>query len=356
MRTKGAVRRREPPPEDEDTDKVNEIPQVLEDDPKRRKITRERRETVYNEPNTEDERGVSEEEMEVAEEPEDERDDDDWEDICRVCQTGGKLLCCDTCEAVYHLGCLDPPLSRIPRGEWSCPACCNPLADVEKILDTRLVTCESTEAEDGPSSKQKELYVKWKEKSYRHCSWVSLQDVQNACHEFPGLAHKLRHFQRNHVSTTDQPQDEGLRHGVRAEWSIVDRIIAQRSKKKSRQYLVKWKELSHEECTWEPVADLVGFEAEIQRFHSIRPIAEELGKEKGTGRGKARSREGRAKAKAGKTVKTFTKLDKQPEFMAGGELHPYQLEGLNWLTFAWQTKKHVILADDMVSKDLAGAP
>eukprot|EP00854_Cymbomonas_tetramitiformis_P018194 gene18194-21673_t len=187
-------------------------------------------------------------------------------------------------------------------------------------------------------------------------SKATLQDVQNACHEFPGLAHKLRHFQRNHVSTTDQPQDEGLRHGVRAEWSIVDRIIAQRSKKKSRQYLVKWKELSHEECTWEPVADLVGFEAEIQRFHSIRPIAEELGKEKGTGRGKARSREGRAKAKAGKTVKTFTKLDKQPEFMAGGELHPYQLEGLNWLTFAWQTKKHVILADDMVSKDLAGAP
>jgi hypothetical protein len=30
-----------------------------------------------------------------------------------------------------------------------------------------------------------------------------------------------------------------------------------------------------------------------------------------------------------------------------GQLHPYQLEGLNWLRFAWQQHKHVILADEM---------
>lgn len=36
-----------------------------------------------------------------------------------------------------------------------------------------------------------------------------------------------------------------------------------------------------------------------------------------------------------------------PPFLAGGKLHPYQLEGLNWLLFAWRQHKHVILADEM---------
>lgn len=30
-----------------------------------------------------------------------------------------------------------------------------------------------------------------------------------------------------------------------------------------------------------------------------------------------------------------------------GVLHPYQLEGLNFLRFAWQQGQHVILADEM---------
>lgn len=30
---------------------------------------------------------------------------------------------CDTCSLVYHLSCLDPPLTAIPQGLWSCPKC-----------------------------------------------------------------------------------------------------------------------------------------------------------------------------------------------------------------------------------------
>lgn len=33
--------------------------------------------------------------------------------------------------------------------------------------------------------------------------------------------------------------------------------------------------------------------------------------------------------------------------MGTGSLHPYQLEGLNFLRFAWEQNKHVILADEM---------
>ena len=36
-----------------------------------------------------------------------------------------------------------------------------------------------------------------------------------------------------------------------------------------------------------------------------------------------------------------------PSFLKGGSLHPYQLEGLNWVLHAWQQQQNVILADEM---------
>ena len=42
-------------------------------------------------------------------------------------------------------------------------------------------------------------------------------------------------------------------------------------------------------------------------------------------------------------------LDRQPEYLetTGGTLHPYQLEGLNWLRFSWAQATDTILADEM---------
>lgn len=41
------------------------------------------------------------------------------------------------------------------------------------------------------------------------------------------------------------------------------------------------------------------------------------------------------------------KWETTPEFVSGGELHPYQLEGLNWLYHKARVKENVILADEM---------
>ncbi|KAK3754887.1 hypothetical protein QZH41_018942, partial [Actinostola sp. cb2023] len=53
--------------------------------------------------------------------PADENDEHD--DSCAICKTSGELLMCDTCNLVYHLNCLDPPLTSIPPGMWMCPKC-----------------------------------------------------------------------------------------------------------------------------------------------------------------------------------------------------------------------------------------
>lgn len=50
-----------------------------------------------------------------------------WDDgVCKVCgidRDDDSVLLCDTCDAEYHTYCLNPPLARIPEGNWYCPSC-----------------------------------------------------------------------------------------------------------------------------------------------------------------------------------------------------------------------------------------
>ena len=43
--------------------------------------------------------------------------------MCTICKESGELLLCDTCNLVYHMSCLDPPLTAVPPGMWLCPKC-----------------------------------------------------------------------------------------------------------------------------------------------------------------------------------------------------------------------------------------
>lgn len=46
-----------------------------------------------------------------------------YDDHCRACHKLGDLLCCETCSAVYHLACVDPPLEEVPDDDWLCSVC-----------------------------------------------------------------------------------------------------------------------------------------------------------------------------------------------------------------------------------------
>lgn len=57
----------------------------------------------------------------------------DWHnDVCEICDEGGDLICCDTCNLCYHGSCLDPPLESVPK-LWLCPECSAALTAPEEI-------------------------------------------------------------------------------------------------------------------------------------------------------------------------------------------------------------------------------
>lgn len=56
--------------------------------------------------------------------------------VCRICSRGDeddRFLLCDGCNDNYHIFCLLPPLSEVPKGVWRCPKCI--LAECKRPLE-----------------------------------------------------------------------------------------------------------------------------------------------------------------------------------------------------------------------------
>ncbi|KAA8518154.1 hypothetical protein F0562_015628 [Nyssa sinensis] len=262
-------------------------------------------------------------------------------DSCQACGESGDLLCCETCTYAYHPKCLLPPLKAPLPSNWRCPECVSPLNDIDKILDCEM---RPTVADDNDASKLgskqifvKQYLVKWKGLSYLHCTWVPEKEFLKAYKANPRLKTKVNNFHRQ-MSSMKNSEDDFV--AIRPEWTTVDRILACRGLDDEKQYLVKWKELSYDECYWEFESDISAFQPEIERFNKIQSRYRKLSSSK-------QKTNLRDAIESKKKQKEFQQCEHSPDFLSGGTLHPYQLEGLNFLRFSWSKQTHVILADEM---------
>ncbi|XP_069804984.1 chromodomain-helicase-DNA-binding protein 5 isoform X2 [Dendropsophus ebraccatus] len=326
-----------------------------------------------------------EEEEDEEDGGEEEDEEDDHMEFCRVCKDGGELLCCDTCPSSYHLHCLNPPLPEIPNGEWLCPRCtCPPLkGKVQRIL--HWVWREPPPHVSGPPGDidplmpppkpvegipEREFFVKWAGLSYWHCSWVKELQLE--------LYHTVmfRNYQRKNDMDDPPPFDYGsgdedgksekrktkdpeyakmeekyYRYGIKPEWMMIHRIMNHSFDKKGDvHYLIKWKDLPYDQCTWEiDDIDIPEYEALKQAYWDHRELM--LGEDSRVpGRFRKRAKDDVSeKPPLTAIVDPTVKFDKQPWYInsTGGTLHPYQLEGLNWLRFSWAQGTDTILADEM---------
>ncbi|XP_078439434.1 chromatin remodeling factor CHD3 (PICKLE) isoform X2 [Wolffia australiana] len=306
--------------------------------------TRTEKKRLYTEDSDDDDDVFMEEKRRAdADRPPEKRErvvrSDAEEDLCHACGESGTLINCESCTYVYHLKCLLPPLKEAPSGDWRCPECVSPLNEVEKILDCEMrpTKLEKTDGSKTTSKQKfdKQYLVKWKGLSYIHCSWVPEKDFSKAFKQYPRLKTKINNFIRQ-MDSVNNSEDEWI--AIRPEWTTVDRIIGSRRRGDEREYFVKWKELPYDECSWEVESDVSAFQPQIDRFKAIHSsTSRKLAKQKISDR----TRDMRQKQRE------FQQFEESPSFLSGGKLHPYQLEGLNFLRYSWSKGTHVILADEM---------
>ncbi|XP_056383780.1 chromodomain-helicase-DNA-binding protein 8 isoform X2 [Hyla sarda] len=197
-------------------------------------------------------------------------------------------------------------------------------AIVDKILSMRVV---KKELSTGGYIDAEEFFVKYKNYSYLHCEWATIQQLERdkRIHQklkrFKTKMAQMRHF---------MPEDE---EPFNPDYVEVDRILDEsHSIDKDNgepvvYYLVKWCSLPYEDSTWELKEDVD--DGKVEEFKRVE------------------SRQPNLKRVARPAATSWNKLDLTREYRNGNQLREYQLEGVNWLLFNWYNRQNCILADEM---------
>uniref|UniRef100_A0A665X8A1 Chromodomain helicase DNA binding protein 8 n=1 Tax=Echeneis naucrates TaxID=173247 RepID=A0A665X8A1_ECHNA len=197
-------------------------------------------------------------------------------------------------------------------------------AIVDKVLSMRLT---KKEISTGQYTNVEEFFVKYKNYSYLHCEWASLQQLEKDKRIHQKIKRfKTKHAQMRHIFQEDEEP-------FNPDYVEVDRILdVSHSVDKDNgepviYYLVKWCSLPYEDATWELKEDVD--EGKVEEFSKIQ------------------NRQPRLKRTARPQAGSWKKLEETREYKNGNTLREYQLEGVNWLLFNWYNRQNCILADEM---------
>ncbi|XP_066579022.1 chromodomain-helicase-DNA-binding protein 8 isoform X2 [Amia ocellicauda] len=197
-------------------------------------------------------------------------------------------------------------------------------AIVDKVLSMRLT---KKEVSNGQYINVEEFFVKYKNYSYLHCEWATMQQLERD----KRINQKLKRFKTKMAQMRHLFQED--EEPFNPDYVEVDRILDEsHSVDKDNgepvvYYLVKWCSLPYEDSTWELQEDVD--EGKVEEFKKIQ------------------SRQPCLKRVARPPASSWKKLDLSREYKGGNTLREYQLEGVNWLLFNWYNRQNCILADEM---------
>lgn len=187
-----------------------------------------------------------------------------------------------------------------------------------------------------------DFFVKWQEKAHYHAEWkpyaelAKLEGAKRIQHYYKKIIlAEYYYYNNDEISAEDK---EGAQFSRLAkldelnDYSQIERIIDRSSFDGTTEYLVKWKSLPYNFCTWEDAA----FVSE----HAQEAIDKYLDRsQKHPVSNKAESNPA--------TRRPHQNHKDQPEYVKGGTLRPFQIVGLNFLCKSWTDARNVILADEM---------
>uniref|UniRef100_A0A8D2LFC3 Chromodomain helicase DNA binding protein 7 n=1 Tax=Varanus komodoensis TaxID=61221 RepID=A0A8D2LFC3_VARKO len=187
--------------------------------------------------------------------------------------------------------------------------------------------CSSSRGmENGQEIEAEEFYVKYKNFSYLHCQWASVEVLDKDRR----IQQKIKRFKAKQVQNKFLSEiDDEL---FNPDYVEVDRIMDISYSKDDNgepvtHYLVKWCSLPYEDSTWELKQDID--QAKIEEFEKLmarRPETERVERP---------------------PADDWKKSESSREYKNNNKLREYQLEGVNWLLFNWYNTRNCILADEM---------
>lgn len=104
--------------------------------------------------------------------------------VCFICKKSCRvapLLPCDYCPCMFHLDCLDPPLTSVPTGRWMCPN------HIENIVDEKLLQSVSV-------TERVKLWDKFDDRINHHV--VKMEFLKKVHRKHPPFRFKYRHPRR----------------------------------------------------------------------------------------------------------------------------------------------------------------
>uniref|UniRef100_A0A8C5JME6 Chromodomain helicase DNA binding protein 7 n=1 Tax=Junco hyemalis TaxID=40217 RepID=A0A8C5JME6_JUNHY len=183
-----------------------------------------------------------------------------------------------------------------------------------------------SEQQNGEEVEVEEFYVKYKNFSYLHCQWASVEELDKD----KRIQQKIKRFKAKQGQNKFLSEiDDEL---FNPDYVEVDRIMDfSRSTDDNGEpvthYLVKWCSLPYEDSTWELKQDID--QAKIEEFEKLM------------------SREPEMERVERPPADDWKKSESSREYKNNNKLREYQLEGVNWLLFNWYNTRNCILADEM---------
>ncbi|EED89561.1 chromodomain-helicase [Thalassiosira pseudonana CCMP1335] len=234
-------------------------------------------------------------------------------------------------------------ISRINPG--SCPVVRKLASQQEFIKSKKDGSSLRYKAVTSNTDREEVFLIKWRGRSYMHCSWERKRDLEKFDHstQLGSARGKInRYIQSSNDSDKDEEEyfsplhlevdrilgcDENELDMNDGTWDPEDNV----------RYIVRWKGLQLTEATWEYWIDIKrDFVDEVEDFWRRQQApSDKLVKEiSGAPHPHPRS---------------FRKLTESPVFDTGSvlKLRAYQLEGVNWLLWNWYNRRSCILADEM---------
>lgn len=236
---------------------------------------------------------------------------------------------------------------------WTCKDCKDAPEVVDSLVAWRPIDVEAYRpgtAGEAVDEDAKEYLIKWKKLPYYDATWMAGAWVWGVTSpQMRKAFHKREENVLPKMHTEDAVPEDYHRADIIFDIKYTNVVkvhtveVDQARINEVEQALVKFKGLGYEDVVWvnPPTPDnserwkdfQMAYDDWLMGSHVHPPAPSTMS-----------SQLSRLRAR---DFQADVKLEAQPDSLTGGEMMPYQLDGINWLYYQWFRKQNAILADEM---------